>query len=153
MARRDLEAQRGKLTRARFEALVNRLILISREAHVAGITATIMGLEGPLIHAVRSTLCLWGWRFRTADELARAAMAEALQRVLAKRPSWNEGQPDWAISEGLLIERKRCVRCHKKLPDGHKKYCSRLCARSEYMYRTAVMAGAEAAIIGSRQWI
>ncbi|QFQ89880.1 hypothetical protein F8A10_20925 (plasmid) [Paracoccus kondratievae] len=60
----------------------------------------------------------------------------------AQRPSWDEGQPEWTIHAGTLIERTRCVRCHKPLPEGHFKFCSNTCAAS-HSHRLARMKDAE----------
>lgn len=59
-----------------------------------------------------------------------ATVAAALRRVRAVRPTWYEGQPEHVIAAGMLIERTRCVKCHKPLPEGNFKYCSRLCGQA-----------------------
>ena len=67
----------------------------------------------------------WGWS--SADLMAAELMAEVFRRVGAERPDWYEGQPEWTIKAGTLIARTRCVRCHGPLPEGHFKFCSRIC--------------------------
>ncbi len=126
--RRERDRLRGRLGPGRFDALVQELAGVIRLAFEAGATASLWGLEGPLRHAIRSDLCLQGWKWKAADQMARDVLDEAFRRVRANRPTWEEGQPEWVIHEGLLIERTRCANCHKPLPEGHYKYCSKLCS-------------------------
>jgi hypothetical protein len=42
-------------------------------------------------------------------------------------------QKEWTISSGDLIERTRCVACHKPLPEGHFKFCGSICAGAHQM--------------------
>ena len=127
-ARNERDARRGRLGPGRFDALVRELAGVIRLAFEAGATGSLFGLEGPLRHAIRSDLCLQGWRWKDADAMAREMMGEAFRAVRATRPTWNEGQPEWTIPANTLIERTRCVRCGKPLPEGHHKFCSDLCA-------------------------
>ncbi len=120
----------------RYGALVDSLARTIRIAFEAGETGSLWGLEGPLRASIRADLCLQGWKWRDADELAREVVAAAHSRVGAKRPSWNEGQLEWTIESGTLIQRTRCVRCHKPLPEGHHKFCSDVCG-SVYQSRLA----------------
>ncbi|MBL4918965.1 hypothetical protein [Szabonella alba] len=96
----------------------------------AGATASLWGLEGPLVHAIRSDLCLQGWGWVGADAMARDVLADVFRKVNAVRPTWREGQPDWTIPTNILIERTRCARCHGPLPEGRPKFCSDLCKAS-----------------------
>jgi hypothetical protein len=111
----------------RYGALIESLARTIRIAFEAGATGSLWGLEGPLRASIRSDLCLQGWRWKDADDLAKDVLAAAHSRVGAKRPSWNEGQLEWTIEAGTLIERTRCVHCHKPLPEGHFKFCSHHC--------------------------
>ncbi|SFN61708.1 hypothetical protein SAMN05216224_10815 [Thioclava dalianensis] len=128
LERQARDARRGKLGRGRYDNLVKELVDVIQLAFEAGATGSLWGLEGPLRAGLRSDLCLQGWGWDSADLIAREILAEAFRAAGAKRPTWNEGQPEWTIHEGLLIERTRCIRCGKPLPEGHKKYCSGLCA-------------------------
>ncbi|MBL3571951.1 hypothetical protein DSD19_05450 [Rhodovulum sp. BSW8] len=128
---REREARRGRLGQARFDALAGELAAVIRLAFEAGATATLFGLEGPLRHGIRSDLCLMGWTWESADLMARELLDEAFKRVRAVRPTWNEGQPEWVIEAGTLIERTRCINCGKPLPEGHHKYCGEICADSK----------------------
>lgn len=149
LARRRRDAVKGRLGRARFDALARDLVALHRFAREAGIIASLFGLEGPLRAALRADLCRQGWRWVDADFTARTLLDEVYRRLKAERPTWNEGQPEHVALPGLQIERTRCVRCHKKLPEGHAKFCSRLCAvachssirwRKERSERQAVQA-------------
>lgn len=148
-ARRERDARRGRLGQGRFDALVSDLVRLIRLAFEAGATASLWGLEGPLRHAIRSDLCLQGWKWETADLIARELLTTAFRKAGAPqhRPTWNEGQPEWVIHEGLLIERTRCAQCGKALPEGHHKYCDHLCAGMHSDRIRRMKAGAEAQVV------
>lgn len=128
--RRERDARRGKLGPGRFGNVVKELATVIRLALEAGAIGSKFGLEAPLRQAMRSELCLQGWRWKDADDMAKELMDEALRSLRAERPSYNEGQPEWTIPANTLIERTRCVRCHKPLPEGHHKFCSEICGNS-----------------------
>ena len=141
--RRAREARKGRLGRQRFSDLASELARVIRLAFEAGDTGSLFGLEGPLRAGIRHDLCLAGWRWADADFMARELLDEAHRRARAARPTWYEGQPEWTIQGGVLIERTRCVKCGSQLPDGHKKYCSRLCAAAHHKQLTALREGSE----------
>lgn len=114
-----------------------------RLAFEAGATGSLFGMEGPLRHAIRADLCLQGWRWREADLMARKMLDEAFRAVHAIRPAWDEGQLEWTIHAGTLIERTRCIRCHKPLPEGHHKFCGKLCASSHSKRLTSIREAQE----------
>lgn len=118
------DAARGRLSRPRAEALSQRFARFMLAEWRAGRTCTIFGHEGALGHALRALLCLQGWRWRPADDAAKAVVAEALRRANARRPSWAEGQRE---VEERFIARTRCTICHRPLPEGHRMYCSDTC--------------------------
>lgn len=126
--RRTRESERGRLGRDRFTALAGELAQVIGLAFAAGETGSLFGLEGPLRAGLRSDLCLAGWRWDDADAMARELLGEALRRARAVRPTWYEGQPEWTIRPGALIERTRCIKCHKPLPPENHKFCGQLCA-------------------------
>lgn len=128
--RRERDARRGMLGAGRFDVLVRELAAVIRLAFEAGATATLFGLEGPLRAGIRADLCRQGWPWGGADDIAREMLVEAFRKVNATRPAWEEGQPEWAIHAGTLIERTRCIRCHGPLPEGHHKFCGHVCAAS-----------------------
>lgn len=126
--RRARDARRGRMGEARYNALAKEMGRVIRLAFQAGATGSLWGLEGPLRAGIRSDLCLQGWRWAEADKMAREVLEDAFRIAGALvRPTWNEGQPEWTIEAGTLIERTRCARCHKPLPEGNRKFCSRLC--------------------------
>lgn len=108
--------------------MIARLVHVIRLALEDGQIATKFGLEGPLRYALRAYLCRQGYGWTAADTLAKDMVDAALKKLNAVRPSWNEGQLEWTIHAGTLIERTHCKRCHKPLPEGHHKFCSNLCA-------------------------
>ncbi|WP_374292754.1 hypothetical protein [Paenirhodobacter enshiensis] len=139
--RKERDARRGRSGEGRYNGLVKELARVIRLAFEAGATGSLWGLEGPLRAGIRSDLCLQGRTWETADLMTRDVLADAFRLAGARmRPTWNEGQPEWVIHEGLLIERTRCARCHGPLPEGRKKFCSDLCAKnyhsrlSDYRY-------------------
>ena len=117
----------AKFTRRRQLGIADEIARIIRLAFEAGEIASMLGLEGPLRASLRADLCLRGWHWMDADRAAIDIVASALRFLGAERPDWYEGQREWTIEAGTLIERTRCARCHKKLPEGNFKYCSRLC--------------------------
>lgn len=95
---------------------------------------TVFAFEAACRHGLRSRLCLQGWKWAEADALAAEIVATALNRIGARRPTWEEGQPEFAQNgAGALIERTRCIRCHKPLPENHRKFCGHTCATAHFM--------------------
>lgn len=128
--RRARDARRARMGEARYRALILNLAGVIRLAFQERAVASPLGLEGPFRAAIRSDLCLQLWAWRQADAFAQEALEDAFRLVGAVRPSWYEGQREWTVEAGTLIERTRCARCHKPLPEGHHKFCSRLCSTS-----------------------
>lgn len=153
--RRERDKHRGKLGRERFSYASADLAKVMKLAFEAGEIASIFGLEGPLRATIRSDLCLVGWRWRDADNMARELLEDAFRKLHAMRPSWYEGQREWVIHEGVLIERTRCMTCGKKLPEGHKKFCSRLCAHIMHDRVGRVKRASEDQVVWSatKSWI
>lgn len=79
-------------------------------------------------HAIRSRLCLLGWSWTNADLTADSIVTTALIRVGARRPTWQEGQPEYTQEGYAPVERTLCVQCARPLPEGHTKFCGRPCA-------------------------
>lgn len=148
-AMREAAARRKRFGTGRFAGLVQELAGVIRLAFEAGATASLWGLEGPLRHAIRSDLCLQGWEWQEADHVAKEILAEAFRKVNAVRPSWNEGQLEWTIEAGTLIERETCVRCSKPLPEGHYKFCSHLCGLSHRKHVAFMKQASEEQVIMS----
>lgn len=96
-----------------------------------GAEPTPFAIEGPARAGIRSRFCLAGWRWPAADAEAALLVQAALQLVGAKRPTWQEGQPEHTQQAVLPVQRERCARCGKSLPEdvcGYRKYCGPVCA-------------------------
>lgn len=119
-----------RLNRAKRQALIDKVAAIMRI-----VEPTPFAAESPCRHAIRSALCLQGWSWQGAEDVARETVRAALDTVRAKRPTWDEGQPEWTRPGGLPIERERCARCHKRLPEGHWKFCGKLCRQAARLDR------------------
>ena len=119
-------------TRRRQLSMASRVATVIRLAFAAGRISTLFGLEGTLKSALRADLCLRGWHWDDANQAAGNIMSAAHGLLGAERPSWYEGQADYVIAEGLLIERTRCKRCHKTLPEERPMFCSFLCKASHH---------------------
>lgn len=108
-------------------ALADFLAARTREAFNAGQIPTLLSYEGVHRATIRSVLCLRGVGWAEADRMAKDVVNEVLMRLMAKRPGWAEGQPEWTIQGGTLIERTHCIHCQKDLPEGHFKFCAAQC--------------------------
>lgn len=120
-----------RLTHRRRLVMAGQVATVIRLTFAAGRISTLFGLEGAIVAALRSDLCLRGWRWREAHGAAANIVHIAHGLLGAERPTWYEGQPDFVISPGLLIERTRCKRCHRPLPEGRPKYCSNACKSTD----------------------
>lgn len=106
-----------------------------RRAHLVKTAANILrygeptkfALESDCRHSLRAGLCLKGWSWSDADCVAAEIVAAALNQIGARRPTWQEGQPEYCQPGIIALARSRCVRCGWKLPEGHTKFCSRIC--------------------------
>ena len=130
LTRAERDAARGKLARMRGEAIARLLAGLTRDALASGQILTPLNREAVHRHTLRRVLILEGWRWRLADEAAAEVVRVSLEILRAKRPTWAEGQPDYVINPGLLIERTRCAECGKKLPPERPKFCSDGCANA-----------------------
>lgn len=133
-------------------ALADFLAARTREAFNAGQIPTLMSYEAVHRNTIRSVLCLRGVGWQVADKMARDVVSEVLMRLAANRPAWAEGQPEWTVQGGALIERTLCVHCHKDLPEGHFKFCGALCrgAHGLRMMRMREASEAQMAVLASR---
>lgn len=91
---------------------------------------TPFAAEGPCRAGIRESLCLDGWRWSRADDEAADIVAAALAEVGARRPTWQQGQPEYTQPGALPILRQHCINCAKPLPEGHYKFCCRPCAKA-----------------------
>ena len=124
-----------RLGRRRRSKLAEAIATMMRDARDAG-APTLFTYEATCRRGIRAALCLQGWPWSVADVTADEAVQRALGLVGAERPSWEEGQPEWTLEDrSLPIERERCARCHKPLPEASWKFCSGLCRRAFHMDR------------------
>ena len=86
--------------------------------------------EAACRHAIRAKLCLDGWFYTNADREAHKLVQAALDLIGAKRPSWEQGQPEYTQEGVRARERTTCARCQGPLPHGHFKWCSHNCKRA-----------------------
>lgn len=127
--RRGKRLAHGQVSRRMAERRRNRII----EAVAAVLSqwdTSRFQFEASCRTGLRSALCMNGWPWAVADREAADLVESALRRIGAERPSWKEGQPEWTQDGALPIERENCLRCRRPLPDGHWKFCGRLCAKA-----------------------
>lgn len=94
---------------------------------------TDFAFEGFMRHGLRSGLCLRGWSWADADDMAADIVRSALSQIGAKRPTYQQGQPEWVQDGVITFERERCIRCGWALPEGNWKYCSARCSSAHRM--------------------
>ncbi len=93
--------------------------------------------EGACLAGLREGLCLDGHGWTASDKVARHTVGEALRRMGAVRPSWEQGQIEYTIP------RENCAWCYSPIPDhfdvGRKliRFCSDVCAKAAYEHRSA----------------
>jgi hypothetical protein len=129
LTRRERDATRHKLAKERANHIVGHLCALTRLALSEGRILTPLAYEALFRQVIRSELCLQGWKWHPADQIACDLVGVVLSILQAKRPSWNEGQPEWTIERGTLIERTRCANCGNPLPEGRPKFCCDGCKR------------------------
>ena len=96
---------------------------------------THFAFEASCRHGLRSALCLEGWAWVDADKTAAEIVSAALMIIGARRPTWQQGQPEWTQQGAVAEVRDTCKRCARELPEGHKKWCSMQCAQAEKQAR------------------
>ena len=126
-SRRERDAARERLAKDRAEKIVGNLCAVTRLALEEGRILTPLAYEATFRTTIRSELCLQGWSWQAADDTAQDVVAVVFSILQVKRPDWYEGQPEWTIKRGTLVERTRCANCGYALPEGHAKFCSTPC--------------------------
>ena len=118
---------------------------------------TSFALQGATTAALRSALCLKGWPYALAHDEADKTVKAALDMIGAKRPAWHQGQPDYVHPE--LIERVRCARCRRPLPEDRRLWCSDTCAQAahnakhrHFQGEAAAAARAAVELVWERRW-
>lgn len=85
--------------------------------------------EAACVIGIRSALCLHGFSWAASDFEATAVVAEGLRLLGAKRPTWEQGQPEYSVAS------ENCRSCAGALPDRApdgaraRHFCSADCAR------------------------
>jgi hypothetical protein len=155
LTRRERDATRHKLAKGRADQAVGMLCAITRAAMAEGRILTPLSYEALFRQVIRSQLCLQGWRWHPADQVACDLVGVVLSILQAKRPTWEEGQREFVSYGGRLIQRTRCVKCHAPLADEQIKFCSSLCASSYHKRITSLKEAqdGEAATLAARSEI
>lgn len=125
--RRQRDAARRRLSKDRAEHIVGNLCAITRKAMDEGRVLSPLNCESLYRQTIRAELVLQGWPWADADRTALDVVGVVLAVLQAKRPTWNEGKPEYVIARGTLIERTRCANCGSSLPDDRPKFCSTGC--------------------------
>ena len=149
LAKREAKREAKEFAKAEAKALANLRKLNAKvfERLVENVTrilktgeSTKFEFEGPCRHGIRRHLVLRGWKWPDADNAAKQVVAKALSRIGAERPTWDEGQPEFA--KNFRIERTWCAyhRCQNRIPEeriasGQAMYCSDLCAQGAHEQR------------------
>lgn len=115
-----------------------------KQRTIRGIVAMMMrsaeptpfAVEGPARAGIRSALCLQGWRWSTADRVAAELVELSLRSVGAARPTWKQGQPEWTQDGVMAVQYEYCRNCFTPLPEGHFKFCCKLCSTA-YAHKRA----------------
>lgn len=130
-------------SRRRWQGMAGEVAGVIRLSFAAGEISSWLGLEGTMRAALRADLCLRGWQWRDANQAACDIVAHAHSLLGAERPSWYEGQPEYILAPGVLIERTRCRRCRKKLPEERPTFCSDICRRGHHTMLARIRAEAD----------
>lgn len=132
-----LPLHREKRKKRKADQIYRRKLIDQTAAIMRRGEPSVFAFEGFMRHGLRSGLCLRGWSWAEADDMAAEVVRLALQQIGAKRPTYQQGQPEWAQDGVILIDRERCIRCGWQLPEGHRKFCGRLCldAHHQALYR------------------
>jgi len=105
--------------------------LVAAIAHILGRgQPTYFAREGLCRSGVRAALVMRGFRWVNADTYAASVVAQALRSIGARRPTWDEGQPEWTQDGVIRAPRETCFRCRTPLPEGHWRFCSDGCAKA-----------------------
>ena len=126
LAGQPVRLRRAELLPApRRDAMIDATIAILDRWH-----ASKFQFEGACRHGVRAGLCLDGFSYGAADQWSAAIVGEALRRIGAVRPSWQEGQPEHTQDGYAPVERVTCEHCGRLLTDKTRpwqRFCSKVC--------------------------
>jgi predicted nucleic acid-binding Zn ribbon protein len=96
---------------------------------------TLFRYEASARYGIRIALCLRGHSWPVADSTAAYVVRRALNLIGARRPAWYQGQPEYTQYGVTKIEHSHCINCGRVLPEGHSKYCSKICGNA---FRNAI---------------
>ena len=82
--------------------------------------------QASCVHGLRVRFILDGLSWDRAQSLADEIVKAALDRIGARRPSWEQGQPE-CVHETSFVQHTRCGRCGKNLVEDQRRYCSTVC--------------------------
>jgi hypothetical protein len=68
--------------------------------------------------------------WQASDYEAMLLTIRAHQVVRAKRPTCEQGQPEYTQPGVMAAHRETCAHCGKPLPEGHYKFCGSLCLKA-----------------------
>lgn len=91
--------------------------------------------EAPVWQALRSGLCLAGHSWTKADLEALSLVDECLRLMGAKRPDWEQGQPDYALGGDYCAWCQRPLSDDDELTGRARRHCSAECARAALQHR------------------
>lgn len=130
LATTSLQKPRPSMSREKRRHLINRVVDIISDWRL-----TPFENEGAVRAGLRSGMCINGHSWKDADDVAQGLLAAAFQKIVAGRPSWEQGQRQHTIAE------ENCNWCGLEIAEedrsGKRKarFCSAVCARSALMYR------------------
>lgn len=107
--------------------IIDAMAVVMRRDFRDGKTASVFAYEGMFIAMMRGRLCLVGWPWPMADQAARDAVAEALRKTRAARPTWAEGQRAFV---GIEVKDAWCRQCGVPLRTRQVHYCCNRCAKA-----------------------
>lgn len=122
------KAKPKAISKRRKDAILDGIVAIMRLCQPTPFVA-----ESACRHGIRSSLCLQGWSWPEADAAAVEIVASALRIVGAKRPTWEQGQPEYAF-RGDPGVRENCIRCGKPLPEFARKFCGPACRNAHHAH-------------------
>ncbi len=114
-----------KLAQHRRAAIRDALAAMMKEAE-----PTQFALEAPCRYGLRVALIFEGWGWGQADAEAALVVLAALAQAGARRPSWQQGQPEYTQDGHIPRTRERCQRCAAPLPEGNYRFCGPVCAKA-----------------------
>lgn len=127
----DIRVQKRQepiLDKPRYDSAVLRAGELLRQWMNAPFPSTPFQFEATIRHGLRQQFCLKGFSWDRSDIEAERIVAEALRDIGARRPSHDEGQPEYVVSQDY------CTNCYSPLDDEqiarHQRFCCTECAKA-----------------------